>query len=111
MPPARVRLEWAILLGSCVVLAAGAVAHGAEAPAELAAALAAATEAIQAAPDDPRGYARRAALYAAAADGRRAPTQAQLASEIEGTRPLSVLMAEKVAALRAWASGRTVPAD
>jgi len=27
------------------------------------------------------------------------------------TRPLSVVMAEKVAALRAWASERTVPAD
>jgi hypothetical protein len=52
-----------------------------------------------------------AALYAAAADGRRAPTQSQLAAEIAGTRPLSVLMAEKVAALRAWAAPRTVPAD
>jgi SpoVK/Ycf46/Vps4 family AAA+-type ATPase len=52
-----------------------------------------------------------AALYAAAAHGRRAPSQAQLAAEISGTRPLSVLMAEKVATLRAWAAPRTVPAD
>ena len=32
-------------------------------------------------------------------------------AEIRGTRPLSVLMAEQVAALRAWALERTVPAD
>jgi SpoVK/Ycf46/Vps4 family AAA+-type ATPase len=49
------------------------------------------------------------ALYAAfAAD---APlTTAQLLREAAATRPLSVMMAEKIAALRAWAAGRTVPA-
>ena len=52
-----------------------------------------------------------AALYAAAAAKQDAPTQAQLLAECAATRPLSVLMAEKVAALRAWARGRTVSAD
>lgn len=51
-----------------------------------------------------------AALYAAhAAD---APlSDATLHAELEQARPLSVLMAEQVAALRDWARGRTVPAD
>ncbi len=52
-----------------------------------------------------------AALYAAAAERQNAPSQAQLLSECANTRPLSVLMAEKVTALREWARGRTVPAD
>ena len=52
-----------------------------------------------------------ASLYAAAAGGQRQPSEAQLLAEIAGTRPLSVLMAEKVAALRAWASSRAVAAD
>jgi hypothetical protein len=34
-----------------------------------------------------------------------------LLEELAGSRPLSVMMAEKVAALRDWASTRTVPAD
>lgn len=51
-----------------------------------------------------------AALYAAAA-GKAPPTQAQLLEEARNARPLSVLMAERVAALREWARGRTVPAD
>jgi hypothetical protein len=39
------------------------------------------------------------------------PASAQLISaEIAATRPLAVVMAENVAALRAWAKGRTVPA-
>jgi hypothetical protein len=50
-----------------------------------------------------------AALYAAAADKVR-PTQQHFLAEIGNTRPLSVLMAERVAALREWARGRTVPA-
>ncbi len=50
------------------------------------------------------------ALYAAAAE-RRKPTQADLLAAIAATRPLAVLMAEPVAALRDWASGRTVPAN
>jgi hypothetical protein len=32
-------------------------------------------------------------------------------AEIARTRPLSVVMAERVAALRAWAADRTVRAD
>jgi hypothetical protein len=38
-------------------------------------------------------------------------TTDHLLTEIGQTRPLSVVMAEKVAALRAWASGRAVMAD
>jgi hypothetical protein len=34
-----------------------------------------------------------------------------IAHEMEATRPLAVVMAEKVAALRLWAGGRTVSAD
>ncbi|HEX5123151.1 MAG TPA: AAA family ATPase [Rhodanobacteraceae bacterium] len=51
-----------------------------------------------------------AALYAAAAD-KTAPTQQHMLNEIRNTRPLSVLMAERVEALRKWARSRTVPAD
>ncbi len=36
---------------------------------------------------------------------------AHLVDELTRTRPLSVVMAEQVAALRAWAMGRTVPAN
>lgn len=32
-------------------------------------------------------------------------------AEIKATRPLSVVMGEKIASLRSWAEGRTVPAD
>ena len=49
------------------------------------------------------------ALYAAQA--RQQPVdQALLLSNIQGTAPLSVVMAEDLAALRAWADGRTVNA-
>ena len=49
------------------------------------------------------------ALYAAHA--RRAPLgSTDILAEVKSTRPLSVVMAEKVAALRAWAAERTVPA-
>ncbi len=50
------------------------------------------------------------AMYAAhAAD---APLEhAHVLAEIRETKPLSVLMAEKVNALREWAASRTVPAD
>ncbi len=51
-----------------------------------------------------------AALYAAHA-GHRPLDQSLLREELRNTRPLSVLMAEKVGALRAWARERTVPAD
>ena len=37
--------------------------------------------------------------------------QEDLLAEIRGTRPLSLTMAERVAALRAWAASRCVPAD
>lgn len=49
-------------------------------------------------------------LYAAVARGQRLKNE-HLLEEISGTRPLSVLMAEKVQGLRNWASQRTVPAD
>ena len=51
-----------------------------------------------------------AALYAAHAAGEPLVTNHVLA-EFQRTRPLSVVMAERVAALRAWADGRTVPAS
>ncbi|MCW5582144.1 MAG: ATPase, partial [Luteimonas sp.] len=51
-----------------------------------------------------------AALYAAHADGA-VLDDATLLAELRTTRPLSVVMHEQVSALRAWASGRTVPAD
>jgi SpoVK/Ycf46/Vps4 family AAA+-type ATPase len=51
-----------------------------------------------------------AALYAAHAT-RGDATQEHFTAAFRQTRPLSVLMAERVAALRAWATDRTVPAD
>jgi SpoVK/Ycf46/Vps4 family AAA+-type ATPase len=51
-----------------------------------------------------------AALYAAFSEGVE-PTDAHLLAEARATRPLSVLMGEKVRQLRAWAEGRCVPAD
>ncbi|HPF26003.1 MAG: AAA family ATPase [Steroidobacteraceae bacterium] len=50
------------------------------------------------------------ALYTSHAAGTPV-TAAQIAAEIEATRPLSVVMGEKIAALRAWAAERTVAAD
>lgn len=49
-------------------------------------------------------------LYAAHAE-QRPLDDALLMQEIRSTRPLSVLMAEQVTALRAWAAERTVPAE
>lgn len=50
------------------------------------------------------------ALYESYA--RKQPlTSGIIAEEIARTRPLSVVMAEKIAYLRQWAAGRTVPAD
>ncbi len=50
------------------------------------------------------------ALYDAASNG--APLdQSTLFNALRQTRPLSVLMHEKVEALRAWAQGRCVAAD
>lgn len=50
------------------------------------------------------------ALYAAFASGGDL-TDDVLEAEIKGTRPLSVLMAERMEELREWASERCVPAD
>ncbi|HBO9520879.1 TPA: AAA family ATPase [Pseudomonas aeruginosa] len=51
-----------------------------------------------------------AALYAGQAR-QQAVDQDLLLRELARTSPLSVLMAEKLAALRTWAKGRAVPAD
>jgi SpoVK/Ycf46/Vps4 family AAA+-type ATPase len=50
------------------------------------------------------------ALYAAQAQ-QQPVDQALLLQAIQGTAPLSVVMAEQLDALRAWASGRTVDAN
>jgi len=50
-----------------------------------------------------------AAFYAV--DGNEQIDTGALLEEIQRTRPLSVVMAENVAALRSWAASRTVPAD
>lgn len=50
------------------------------------------------------------ALYAAHAQ-RQPVRQAALVEALLGTKPLSVVMAEKIAALRAWAAERTVPVN
>jgi SpoVK/Ycf46/Vps4 family AAA+-type ATPase len=51
-----------------------------------------------------------AAAYAAHAEGKPLETRHVLA-ELGSTRPLAVVRAEKVAALRRWACDRTVPTD
>ncbi len=51
-----------------------------------------------------------AAFYAAHAAKEQLATR-HILEEIEQTKPLSVVMAEQVAALRQWAAGRTVPSD
>ena len=51
-----------------------------------------------------------AALYSAHSKQMQ-PNSQLLSAEIAATRPLSVVMAESVAALREWAKDRTVPAD
>jgi hypothetical protein len=38
-------------------------------------------------------------------------TQEELIADIQATRPLSVVMSEKVQEIRDWASTRTVPCD
>lgn len=50
------------------------------------------------------------ALYAAHAKEQKLATE-HLVLEIEQTRPLSVVMEERVSALRLWADGRTVACD
>ena len=49
------------------------------------------------------------ALYSACATGGEL-TNEHLIEEVKMTRPLSVLMAEKIEGLRSWAANRTVPA-
>jgi hypothetical protein len=51
-----------------------------------------------------------AALYAAHAQKTQLATR-HLLDEIRDTRPLSVVMADDIAALRQWAERRTVPCD
>ncbi len=50
------------------------------------------------------------ALYAAYAEGKDLADE-HLLAEVKTTRPLSVLMGERVRQLRAWAADRCVPAD
>ena len=50
------------------------------------------------------------ALYAAHAKAQALSTT-HLLEEIQQTKPLSVVMRERVSGLRQWADGRTVPAD
>ena len=51
-----------------------------------------------------------AALYTSHST-KQAMCAAMIARELKATQPLSVVMGEQVAALRAWAKDRTVPAD
>jgi len=51
-----------------------------------------------------------ASLYSARANGQPV-TAASIAQELQATKPLSVVMAEKIEALREWARERTVPAE
>ncbi len=51
-----------------------------------------------------------AALYAAHAQ-RKDLTTNHILAEVEQTRPLSVVMQERIASLREWAAGRTVACD
>jgi AAA+ superfamily predicted ATPase len=50
------------------------------------------------------------ALYAAHAKDQSLSTE-HLEQEIQQTKPLSIVMDERVSALRQWANGRTVPCD
>jgi hypothetical protein len=50
------------------------------------------------------------AVYSAHAKNE-AVSAAHVLQEIRATRPLSIVMAEKIAQLRAWAAERTVSAD
>ncbi len=50
------------------------------------------------------------ALYAAHAKGQPLATE-HILEEIRQTRPLSVVMREKISTMREWAAGRTVPCD
>ena len=62
---------------------------------------------LQAAADIARG----AATVDLAQEQQSAMNTGHIRTEIEQTRPLSLIMTEKVARLRAWAQDRTVSAD
>ena len=49
-------------------------------------------------------------LYAAHAKSEPLAT-GHILAEIEQTRPLSIVMAERISSMRSWAEGRTVPCD
>ena len=51
-----------------------------------------------------------AALYAAHATKQTLSTE-HIANELKMTKPLSIVMQEKIEGLRQWAAGRTVPSD
>jgi hypothetical protein len=51
-----------------------------------------------------------AALYAAHASKRPLDTT-HIQSEIQQTKPLSVVMSERISVMREWAAGRTVSCD
>lgn len=51
------------------------------------------------------------ALHRAFADGGREPTAEDLIHALRSSPPLSVVMAERIDELRAWAAARCVPAD
>ena len=51
------------------------------------------------------------AMHVSFSDAARALTNADIMKAIEGSPPLSVVMAEHVAELRAWAAQRCMPAD
>ena len=50
------------------------------------------------------------AQYSAHANNQKADARL-IAAEIDATKPLSVVLGEKIAELREWAKERTVPAD
>ena len=50
------------------------------------------------------------ALYTAHANQRKVDARC-IATEFQATKPLSIVMGEKIAELRDWARERTVPAD
>ncbi|HUG39714.1 MAG TPA: AAA family ATPase [Longimicrobiales bacterium] len=71
------------------------------------AALAAATEGFSGAEIEQVVIAALYTVFAASAD----LTDDALLAEVAATRPLSVVAAERIQALRRWAAGRTVPAS
>lgn len=81
-----VRPALAVVLVNLLLSCDASQASAADPPTELDAAITGATAAIKAAPDDPRGYARRAALYAAAEDHATAIADLDRLIELEPRR-------------------------